>query len=85
MHESHIIQPVIKGILETAAKNGASRITKITVAMSDRSGFSEEAIKTHFALLGEGTLVAGAQVIIHKVPAQENPVELYVEDIEIEQ
>ena len=85
MHESHIIQPVIKGILETAAKNRASRITRITVALSDRSGFSEEAVRLHFALLGAGTVAAGAKVIIHKIPAQKAQKELYVEDIEIEQ
>jgi hydrogenase nickel incorporation protein HypA/HybF len=70
MHESHIVQPLIKSILETAAQHKATKITRVTIAMGEMSGFDESSVKLHFETMGEGTMLEKAEIVVHKLQSK---------------
>jgi len=81
MHEYHIIEPLVKTILETASQKKASKVIKVTLAMGDRTGFDAGSVKLYFETLGEGTVLEGAEIVINPLIGSK---EFYIENIEIE-
>jgi Zn finger protein HypA/HybF involved in hydrogenase expression len=81
MHEYHVIEPMVKEILKTAADRKAAKIVKVTLALGDKTGFDEGSVRLYFETLGEGTLLAGAEVQINRLAGSK---EFYIENIEIE-
>ncbi|MDD5492515.1 MAG: hydrogenase/urease maturation nickel metallochaperone HypA [bacterium] len=82
MHEYHVIEPMVKEILKTAADRKAVKVVKVTLAMGDKTGFDEGSVKLYFETMGEGTLLAGAEVVIKRLAGSK---EFYIENIEIEE
>lgn len=82
MHEYHVIEPMIKEILQTAAERKAARIVKVNLALGDKTGFDEGSVRLYFETLGEGTLLACAEVEIKLLAGSK---EFYIENIEIEE
>lgn len=82
MHEYHVIEPMVKEILKTAADRKAVKVVKVTLAMGDKTGFDEGSVKLYFETMGEGTLLAGAEVQIKRLAGSK---EFYIENIEIEE
>ncbi|MFQ5952417.1 MAG: hydrogenase maturation nickel metallochaperone HypA [Candidatus Omnitrophota bacterium] len=64
MHESHLIEPIIKGISEHAHKEGAKTVTKVKIKVGDLTGVKEESFKETFKVLAKGTLLEGAELDI---------------------
>ena len=62
MHETHLIEPIIKGISEHAKKEGARSVTKVHIKVGLLTGVKEESFKETFAMLAKGTMVENAQV-----------------------
>ena len=62
MHETHMIEPVIKGILEHAKKESAKSITKVHLKVGFLLGVKEESFKETFRMLSQGTLLEKAQL-----------------------
>lgn len=62
MHETHLIEPVIKGILEHAHKESAKAVTKVHLKVGFLTGVKEDPFKETFRVLAEGTLLEGAQL-----------------------
>jgi len=60
MHESHLIEPVIKGILEHAKREGAKTVTKIRLKVGVLCGVKEDSLKETFAILAKGTILENA-------------------------
>jgi len=60
MHETHLIEPVIKGIAQHAAAEGAKKVSKVRLKIGILTGVKEESFKETFAVLAKGTILEGA-------------------------
>ncbi len=68
MHESHLIEPVIKGICEHAAKEGAGAVSKVRLKLGLLLGVKEEPFRETFAVLSKGTLLENAELEMNFFP-----------------
>ena len=62
MHETHLIDPIIKGILEHAKKESAKAVTKIHLKVGFLTGVKEESFRETFRMLAQGTLLQDAKL-----------------------
>ena len=83
MHEYHIVEGVVKQILEKAKTSNASRVTRVTLVMSEMSGLKEAPVRGYFEELSKGTLLEGAELIIKPSGPKPGCRELYADNIEI--
>ncbi|MDO8602470.1 MAG: hydrogenase maturation nickel metallochaperone HypA [Candidatus Omnitrophota bacterium] len=87
MHEYHIVEGVVKQILEKAKSSNATRVTRITLVMSEMSGLKETPVRGYFEEFSKGTLLEGAELIIKSAGVKDCIApgkEFYVDNIEIE-
>lgn len=68
MHESHLIEPIIKGISEHAKKEGASLVTKVKLKVGELTGVKEESFRETFSMLAKGTVLENAELEITFFP-----------------
>jgi len=68
MHETHIIEPIIKGIAEHAAREGAERVTKIHIKVGVLTGISADSFRETFSVLAENTILENAALEITMFP-----------------
>ena len=68
MHESHLIQPVIKGICAHAQKEGAKSVSKVRLKVGALTGIKEDSFKETFAVLAKGTILENAKLEITFFP-----------------
>ena len=80
MHESHLIEPIIKGISEHAAKEGASLVSKVKLKVGQLTCAKEESLRETFSVLAKGTILEGAKLEITFFPGSR--VEVISFDIE---
>ncbi len=69
MHETHLIEPVIRGIEAHAKKEGARRVTRLQLKIGFYLGVSEESFRETFKLLAKGTMLEGAPLTLTFFPA----------------
>ena len=62
MHETHLIQPIIKGISEHAKREGASIVSKVHLKVGALTGVKEESFKETFSVLSKGTPLENAEL-----------------------
>lgn len=62
MHESHLIEPIIKGISEHAKKENAKAVTKVRLKIGEFTGVKEVSFKETFAVLAKGTPLENAEL-----------------------
>ncbi len=62
MHESHLIQPIIKGISEHAKKEGAKTVMKIRLKVGELTGVKEGSFKETFKVLAKDTILENAEL-----------------------
>ena len=62
MHETHLIEPIIKGISEHAKKEGARSVSKVHIKVGLLTGVKEESFKETFAMLAKGTMLENAKI-----------------------
>ncbi len=62
MHETHLIEPIIKGISEHAKKEGAKSVTKVRLKVGELTGVKESSFKETFSILTRDTILEGAAV-----------------------
>jgi hydrogenase nickel incorporation protein HypA/HybF len=70
MHELSIAQALADQVEDTATTENASRVVRIVVVMGVLSGADPEAVRGAFSLVAEGTVAAGAELIIEQVAAR---------------
>jgi len=68
MHETHLINPIIKGISEHAKKEGASTVTKVMLKIGLLTGVTGESFKETFGVLSKGTILENAKLEIVSFP-----------------
>ncbi len=62
MHETHLIEPIIKGILEHAKKESARTVTKVHLKVGVLTGVKEESFKETFRVLAQGTMLENTRL-----------------------
>ena len=62
MHESHLIQPIIKGISVHAQKEGAKAVSKVRLKVGALTGVKEDSFKETFTVLAKGTILENAEL-----------------------
>jgi hydrogenase nickel incorporation protein HypA/HybF len=68
MHESHLIEPIIKGISEHAQKEGGRAVTRIKLKVGDLTCVKEESFRETFKVLAKGTILENAELEITLFP-----------------
>lgn len=62
MHESHLIEPIVKGICEHAKKEGAKSVSIVRLKVGELTGVKEESFKETFAVLAKGTILENSRL-----------------------
>ncbi|MFH1380409.1 MAG: hydrogenase maturation nickel metallochaperone HypA [bacterium] len=62
MHETHLIEPIIKGIAEHAKQEGGSKVTNIKIKVGNLLGVKEDSFKETFSILSKNTILADASL-----------------------
>jgi len=62
MHETHMIEPIVKGISEHAKKEGAKAVSKIRLKIGEFTGIKKESFIETFSVLAKGTMVENAKL-----------------------
>ena len=68
MHESHLIEPIIKGISAHAQKEGAKSVSKVRLKVGALTGVKEGSFKETFKVLAKGTILENAELEITFFP-----------------
>ncbi len=86
MHEYHIVEGIVKQVIDIAQNNHASKVTRVRIVMDELCGFEESSLRLYFENISNGTLAEGAQLIVKTVTISPSRTErgVYIEDIEIE-
>ena len=70
MHEYHIVENVVKQILQSARNAGALKILKVVLVMGEQSGLDESSVRLYFDNIAQGTLIEGTELLIRKVSGE---------------
>lgn len=68
MHETHLIEPIIQGILAHAQREGAQAVLKVRLKVGELTGVNEESFRTTFSMLAQGTLLEKSDLEITIFP-----------------
>ena len=68
MHETHLIEPIIKGISEHAAEEGGKKVSKVHLKIGALTGVNEDSFSETFNVLAKGTMLEGARLDITMFP-----------------
>ncbi|MFH1836888.1 MAG: hydrogenase maturation nickel metallochaperone HypA [Candidatus Omnitrophota bacterium] len=68
MHETHLIEPIIKGISEHAAEEGAASVSKVHLKIGYLTGVKEDSFKETFSVLAKDTILENAKLEITFFP-----------------
>jgi len=69
MHETHLIEPIIKGIVKHAQEEGVKNITKLRLKIGELTGIKEESFRETFNLLAKGTMLESTELEIIFFPS----------------
>ncbi len=70
MHELSIAKALVEQIEKVVADERARRATRVLIRVGALSGAEPEALRTAFPLAAEGTVAAGAELVIERVEAR---------------
>ena len=80
MHETGLVEELIRESEKVSKENGGGRIIRIEVGIGHDAGFSPDHLEEHFRMDSENTLASGAELVIHMRPGDG----LMLEAVEIE-
>ncbi len=64
MHETHLIEPIIKGIALHAEKEGAKVVSKVRLKIGELTGVKEDSFRETFYTLAKGTILENTELEI---------------------
>ncbi len=70
MHEFHIVEGIVKQILEKAKNSGAKKVTKVVLVMGSASGFDESSVRLYFNEIIHGSIIDGAVLIVNALASK---------------
>lgn len=62
MHESHLIEPIVKGISEHSQREGARSVSRIRLKVGEFIGVKEDSFRETFSVLAKGTVLEKAEL-----------------------
>lgn len=62
MHETHLIEPIIKGISEHARKEGARAVSMVRLKIGEFTGVTGSSFRQTFFVLAQGTPLENAEL-----------------------
>ena len=68
MHETHLIEPIIKGISVHAQREGANSVSKVRLKVGELTCVKEESCRETFRVLARGTILENAELEITFFP-----------------
>ncbi len=68
MHEYHIVEEIVKQVLEKAQAAGAAKVTAVALVIGAGSGLEESSVRLYFAECAKGTIAAGAVLTVTAKP-----------------
>jgi len=68
MHESHLIEPIIKGISEHVQREGGGKVSKVRLKVGMLTGITEDSFRETFGVLAKGTILEGSELEITSFP-----------------
>ena len=87
MHESGLMQDIVREVTRTAGLNGAARVLSVRLRAGVMSPYGDDAIRAHFEHMAEGTAAEGAGLVIEHDDDPRSPIaqSVVVETIEVEE
>ncbi|HET9492632.1 MAG TPA: hydrogenase maturation nickel metallochaperone HypA [Chloroflexia bacterium] len=87
MHESGLMQEIVREVTQAAAQNGGGRVVSVRLRAGVMSPYGDDAIRAHFEHMAEGTLAEGALLVIEHDEDPRSPIAqgVVVETIEVEE
>ncbi|MEN4005985.1 MAG: hydrogenase maturation nickel metallochaperone HypA [Methanobacteriaceae archaeon] len=70
MHELSIADAIVKTAIDVAEKNNAQEISEVTIEIGKLTLLNPEQLKFMISVLGENTLLEGAEIIVEEVPIE---------------
>lgn len=70
MHEFSVIRAVLREAETIARREGAERVTAMTMSVGEFSGVEADLLPLAFQELAPGTPAAGAELTIHRLPLE---------------
>ncbi len=67
MHEYHIVERIVKDVVEAAKKNNAVRVTKVNLAVGELSALVESSARLYFDQISKGTCSEGAELVLNPI------------------
>ncbi len=68
MHEMSLMENILDIVTKTAQKEKAAKVTRIELAIGQRSGVVSDALAFAFEALSPRTIAAGAELAITEIP-----------------
>jgi hydrogenase nickel incorporation protein HypA/HybF len=68
MHEVSICESILDILKETAAKEGAKKVTSVRLRVGEMAGVLEDSLRFAFEVVTKDTLAEGARLDIENVP-----------------
>jgi hydrogenase nickel incorporation protein HypA/HybF len=81
MHESGVIEDLMKAVEDAARKNGAQKVTSIKLRIGSLAGIEPDHLREHFVIAAVGTMAEGAALDIETT---EEPGGIVLQSLEIE-
>ena len=87
MHESGLMQEIVREVTRAAAQNGGGRVVSVRLRAGVMSPYGDAAIRAHFEHMAEGTLAEGAVLVIEHDEDPRSPMAqgVVVESIDVEE
>ncbi|WP_245986989.1 hydrogenase maturation nickel metallochaperone HypA [Azospirillum thermophilum] len=67
MHELSLCESITGLVADCAAREGIGRVTRVTVAIGKASAIDPEALLFCFPITTEGTVAAGAELVVEQI------------------
>jgi hydrogenase nickel incorporation protein HypA/HybF len=67
MHEYHIVENIVKQVLEKAAAHQAVKVASVTLVIGALSGMEESSVRLYFENFTQGTIAQGALLVVKPV------------------
>lgn len=81
MHESGVIDELLKKVAEAARANSARKVVAVDVSIGALAAIEPEHLREHFDIAAVGTVAEGAEL---RVRVSEEPGGILLESVEIE-
>jgi Zn finger protein HypA/HybF involved in hydrogenase expression len=79
MHESHMTEEMLEVALAKASEAGIAKITRICLAIGDKSHVTPESVKMYFDIFSKGNAAEGAELSFRSMEGDED---FYIESVE---